>query len=394
MPARLRIVQLVHAPQRRGAEVFARTLAGALRTRGHQVTTVYLYRPPCSAPAAGETLVEPGDVCLGFREGRSWEGILGVHPSLASRLRRTLADLDPDVVQANGGGTLKYAALASGGRRWRLVYRNVGDPGAWVDSPLRRVVYRRWVGPRIDGIAAVSESALPALRALYGRDKTMVVLPTAVDLDGFAPRRTREAVRAETETPLSATVAVFAGSLSREKRVDRLLRAVASAGSGLAGRGPALHLWILGTGPLRAAVERQVAELGLTPVVRLLGVREDLADFVAAGDFLALASDTEGIPGVILEAGALGVPAVAPRVGGVAECIRHRETGLLVEPGDEGALAAAITELALDRDRRQALGEGSRRLVAERFALEPVVSGYESLYRRLLDGSGENREGA
>jgi glycosyltransferase involved in cell wall biosynthesis len=387
-PTPPKVVQLVHAPQLRGAEVFARQLAGALPETGFRARCVCLYRrePGRDWGEAAES-IEP-EVRLEGREGHPLDRLPGWQPGLLRRLRRVLDRERPALVQANGGATLKYAALAAGRRpEWKLVYRNIGDPRAWLADPLRRAVYSRLVAPRGDGVVAVARGVLPVLDEIYGAGVPKVHLPTAVDPEALRPSRPAAEVRAEVETAADAPVVLYAGSLTPEKRIDRLLRAVAAARAEV----PGLVLWIAGGGPLRTELEELAAALAMSGTVRFLGARHDLPDWLAAADLVALASDTEGVPGVLLEAGAAGRPVVATRVGGVPECVEDGRTGVLVEPGDEVALAAAIASLARDGERRRALGEAARERVLREFSLPRVVRGYASFYLRLL---GQDRPGA
>lgn len=373
----MRIVQLCHAPQRRGAEVFAAGLAERLRERGHAVRTLYLYPRQGAAPLP----LAPGDEVLGGREGHPAERLVGLHPGLLRRLRGAIRRFRPEVVQANGGATLKYAAAArrSESSAWILVYRNIGRPGDWLRGPLRRLYYRRLVMPAVAGVAAVSRSSLAELARLYRRQRSVAVIPTGVDLDRFAAGRSRAEVRRELSTPEESPVVLQVGSLTPEKRPEWLLEAFGRVRQ----RAPGAYLWLLGEGALRPRLERRRAARPDLPL-RLLGGRDDVASVLAAADVLALASDTEGLPAAVLEAGCLGLPTVATRVGGVPECIDHGETGLLVEPHDLEAFATALADLLNDSRSRQRLGRAARSRVRERFGLGPIAGRFESFYGELL----------
>ena len=95
---------------------------------------------------------------------------------------------------------------------------------------------------------------------------------------------------------------------------------------------------------------------------------------LAALDVFALASLEENLPMVILEAMALGLPAVATAVGGIPECVVSGETGLLVPPADPQAMAAAVAGLLADPVRCRRLGEAARRKVQESFSLEGQIT--------------------
>lgn len=381
----MRVLQLVQRPQRRGAEVAAHQLSAELRRRGHTVSVTYLY--PHDGP--GRLPLGPDDRTLGGDPGHPLERTLGFHPRLLSRLLRRLDAFAPDVVQANGARTIKYAALARRLRRsagWVLVYRNIGDPSRWVRGPARRLFYRWLVMPAVDGVAAVSRTVLPELRRLVG-GRPAVHVPQGVDPGALAATADRASVRRLLGTPPDAPVAVYVGSLTPEKRVDRLIRAVARARESR----PDLELWVVGDGPLAEELRREAEAAGDGAAVRWPGARERVGDFLAAADVFVLASDTEGVPAAVLEAAWAGLPVVATRVGGVPEAVLDGETGRLVPPGDDEALAAALSELVARPRERRAMGERGRELVRSGFTLEAAADGFLELYERLRRGRGEGR---
>jgi glycosyltransferase involved in cell wall biosynthesis len=101
-------------------------------------------------------------------------------------------------------------------------------------------------------------------------------------------------------------------------------------------------------------------------------------------DVLVVPSLTEGSPLVTLEAMAAGVPVVASAVGGIPDQIRHDKEGLLVPPGDTGALGDALLELLRDPDRARRLGEAGRRRAASQFSHATMVRRIEEIYRDVL----------
>jgi glycosyltransferase involved in cell wall biosynthesis len=374
-PPTMRVLQVVTSPQRRGAEVFAFTLAAELRRRGHELATVYLYRH--DRPAALPVLAE--DVVLPSNGKGGWRRMPGFDPRRLVRLGRAIRRFDPDLVQLNGGPTVGYGALAARaapGRRWATVYRNIGDPDRWLAGRLRRALYRRLVGPCLDGMVGVSAATLAAADRVYGNGMLRRQIGRAVDPAALVPSAAAAAVRARLGTAVAVPVVLFVGSLTPEKRLDLLLGAIGR----LAEDRPGIELWVSGDGPLRADLESRAAALGARCTVRFLGVRPDVADLLAACDLLALSSDSEGMPGVLLEAGLAGRAAVATAVGGVSECVLPGETALLVPAGDEEAFAGALAVLLADPERRARMGRRARDWVAERFTIGPIAGEYEVFY--------------
>ena len=134
-------------------------------------------------------------------------------------------------------------------------------------------------------------------------------------------------------------------------------------------RGVAARLSVLGEGPGRPALEAVARELGLGAAVRFAGsVAEDgVREALGRADLFLLPSHAEPLGVVVMEAMAMGVPVVVTRAGGVPEIVTDGVDGVMVPPGDPGALAAAIVDLAADPGRRGALADAGRRAVVERF---------------------------
>jgi glycosyltransferase involved in cell wall biosynthesis len=334
----MRILQISQRPQRRGAEVFAHQLSAELRRKGHEAAIAYLY------PHSGDGMLplENGDRLLDADEHHPLETLIGVQPSLVRGLRAIMEEFRPDVTQVNGARTVKYGALVRHlhkGVGGTIVYRNIGTVHDWVRGTRRKLFYKA-IFQGIDGVVAISRASMDALRPALPRRTPLTVISNAIDPGSLQPVVPREVLRASARTPSAATVALFVGSLAREKRLDRLIEAVLGARQRL----PDLYLWIVGDGPLRAELERHVERVGISDVVRFFGARDDVASYYAAADLLALVSDTEGVPGVVLEAGYLSLPVIATRVGGVPECVLEGETGLLVSPGDHESLVRRARE--------------------------------------------------
>jgi glycosyltransferase involved in cell wall biosynthesis len=115
-----------------------------------------------------------------------------------------------------------------------------------------------------------------------------------------------------------------------------------------------------GRGPLEEELRGQAARLGLGDHFTFLGYRSDVARVMGALDIFCLASHYEGLPIALLEALAVGIPVVATDVGGISEVVTDGKEAVLVPPSQPSKLAAALTALALDPDRRSAMAEQAR----------------------------------
>jgi len=160
------------------------------------------------------------------------------------------------------------------------------------------------------------------------------------------------------------------------------------AAHGLAGRGVAFELWLVGGGGGRPALEAQAARLGLTDRVRFLGYRDDIPRLLSRSDIGVLTSLKEGIPRAALESMVVGLPMVATRVNGTREVVRDGETGILVEVGDVAGLTDALGRLAGDADLRARFGARGREVVLTEFDEALVIRRLERVYRDCLTRIG------
>jgi glycosyltransferase involved in cell wall biosynthesis len=147
-----------------------------------------------------------------------------------------------------------------------------------------------------------------------------------------------------------------------------------------------VRLTFVGDGPDRAQLEGAAARHGVGDVVRFAGAvgQDRIRERYAAADVFCLPSFAEGIPVVLMEAMATGLPVITTHIMGVPELVVDGETGLLVMPGRADALAAAIERLADDRDLRRRLGEAGRRHVQAAFELTDAADAMRALLRAEL----------
>ncbi|HQZ37446.1 MAG TPA: glycosyltransferase [Vicinamibacterales bacterium] len=152
-----------------------------------------------------------------------------------------------------------------------------------------------------------------------------------------------------------------------------------------------LRLYVFGEGPLEEECRRRCQTSGLSGVVRFMGFRQNIHDYLRRLDLLAMPSLHEGLPYTLLEAMSLGVPIVATRVGGLAEIIEDRVTGVLVPVKDSAALATAIELVRHDDGLRETLSSNSQRVIADRFTASAMAEKYLQVYRGVLSGGPAGR---
>lgn len=145
-----------------------------------------------------------------------------------------------------------------------------------------------------------------------------------------------------------------------------------------------LRLVIVGDGPMRPELEREIAAENLVTRAALVGARDDVAEWLRGMDLFVLPSLAEGISNTVLEAMASALPVIATAVGGNAELVVEGETGSLVPAGDTDALATSIGSYLHDPVMRRCQGAAARRRVERMFSIRAMVEGYAGLYDRLL----------
>jgi colanic acid/amylovoran biosynthesis glycosyltransferase len=188
------------------------------------------------------------------------------------------------------------------------------------------------------------------------------VLPLGVNVASFPARDLDEAVPRATFRILSV------GRLVSAKAYQLLVTAVARL---IAEGRTNLSLTIIGEGPERSSLEEIIASENLQHRVHLPGPRnyDDVLEYYKQADVFALSSVAEGVPVVLMEAMAMGIPCVAPMITGIPELIRNDVDGLLVTPADPDAIADAISRLMDDPGLRARLSQSARMRVADRYNL-------------------------
>lgn len=300
-----------------------------------------------------------------------WRDLLGLW-ELYALFRRER----PHIVHANSSKAGVLARLAAALARVPIRMFTAHGWAFSAHSGSASSLYRladRLVRPLTTQVICVAESERAAgLRAGTCRSDRTVVIPNAVDVAAHPRATPVEAV------PLLVSV----GRLKAPKDFSTLVRAVARL------EPRSWRLIIVGDGPERPALERQLHAEGLDDAVEFVGERSDVSELLAGADAFVLSSRSEGMPLSVLEAMAAGLPVVATAVGGVPEVVVHDETGVLVAPGDAEALAAALARLIDDPELRRRLGSAGRSRAARHFDLPRFRQAHVELYRAELAERG------
>lgn len=302
----------------------------------------------------------------------------GLQLRLAGRIRRLFRELAPDVVHSHQVGALFYA-----GR----VARAVGVPvvvhtehGKHYATRWRTRVLGRLAARHADRFFVVSKDiADEVIGCRVSPSRNVAVVANGIDVDRFAEGN-GSAVRDGLKIPLDAPLIGTVGRLSEVKRQDLLLRAFADLRRTM----PTARLLLVGDGPLRDELTRLAVELGVAPYTHFAGYQSQPDHYLHAMNAFALTSRSEGMPLVVLEAFAAGVPVVASRVGGLPQLIEDGHTGLLFEPGNVPDLVVKLRGLLLDDALARRVAAAARDAANATYSVGAMGAAYARHYDELL----------
>ncbi len=254
----------------------------------------------------------------------------------------------------------------------------------WVKNTARTPLYYRidrLCLPRYERVFCVSEDLYDAARRSGVARSKCVLLENGIDTAEYTSSRTTAEAKSLLGVPAGEFLIGAVGRLSPEKGFDLLIRSVKF----LRDAGHPVRLRIVGEGDDRPRLEALRAELGSGDYVSLPGWRADVRGEFEAMDLFALSSLREGLPNVVLEAMALGVPCLATRIAGVPKLIDHGVSGELVPPGDGSALTAGILRLLGDSELRLRYAEAGRAAIVARYDFAGRMTRLARAYDELLE---------
>lgn len=364
----MHIVQMIDSLGVGGAERLQVTLAEALAGRGFKMTVI-------SLADRGETQFVQALRALGVNVHVLPASTL-LEPRRLWRLLRLLRAFKPDMIHAH----LTSANVIAG-----IVGRLLGVPVvatlhntaiAGKKDRAARIRLETWMlRYGVQRVMAVGHVVADAHRERL-RGKMIDIIPNAVPV--FAPLapEKRELLRREITGDLDRILLVSVGRLTEQKGYADLVAAFARVYR----KHPGAFLAIAGKGELHDELAAQIKAAGLEGSARLLGVRQDIPDVLAASDVFVSSSLWEGLPVAVLEAMSAGLPIVATGVGDVPRVV-VAGTGEIVPPGDPEQLAGALDGLLGDAAKRAAYGAAAREHIASTYNPSDWAERILALYR-------------
>jgi glycosyltransferase involved in cell wall biosynthesis len=358
-----------------GADSLLLSAAQELRARGHEVLIV-------SLTPLGPMGLQARNAGIATESLEMQRGV--PDPRGLVRLIRLVRAWGPDVLHSH----MVHANLMARGLRLFVpipalvsTIHNIYEGG-----PVWMAAYRL-TNRLVDQMTIISQAAADR----FVRDRIVPrallrVVPNGVDLDQFRnmPAGARESVRGSLGLGREF-VWLAVGRFEIQKDYPIMLRAFARVHE----RVSRAVLLLVGRGSLQGETEALARELGLGASVWFLGVRDDIPELLNAADGYVMSSAWEGMPMVLLEATAAGLPIVATRVGGNQEVVCDGESGFLVPPRDADALALAMLRLMeMPEVQRRDMGDRGREHVQSHYGLKRTIACWESLYHEVLARKG------
>ena len=355
----MKILQLIHKPQNRGAETFACQLSNHLKVIGHDVKILSIYEGEGKLPFQGEIETLGASVSPGFFNFKTWKNLAVI-----------INEYNPDIVQANAGDTLKFAALSKTLFHWTnpIIFRNASEVGKYLRSPLHRY-FNSFFFSKVDHVISVSKASRKDLLFHFPFLKGQInVIPI-----GLEHIPTIKEIQLE---PKEAQHIVHVGGFSFEKNHRGLLRIfqlVLKENSNI-------HLHLIGDGPLKKQVEELVQGMDLKDKVSFYGFVQEPLPFIRAADVLVLPSLIEGLPGVLLESMYCKTPVIAYDVGGISEII-DQTSGTLISKNEEKSFVEKILLILESKNHEQI--ETAYKMVKKFYMNRQVALNFVKTYNKV-----------
>lgn len=353
----MKVLQLIQKPQLRGAEVFSCQLSACLNAAGHESIIVPVFPGTVVLPFDGRIIALNANPSKRLLDLDGWK-----------RLSQLIKQEQPEVIQANAGDTLKYAACSKMLFGWKqpIVFRNASTISLYMKTTPARLLNGLFL-KQVRYIASVSNISKTDFLGLFPSFENRIdTLPIGINPVSLP------------EKPVNKEpVLIHVGGFTYEKNHKGLIRIFQQ----LMAERPDAILWLVGDGPLRAQTEQMVADLGMTDKIVFYGFRDDVMKLISQADVMLLSSIIEGLPGVILEAFYCKTPVVSFNVGGVKEVLNDA-TGSLIAANDEPAFVRAIADVLQKRPERKI--DAAYKLVTEHYTNEMIAGRFLKLYNSII----------
>ncbi len=303
------------------------------------------------------------------------------------RLAKIMRNESVHIVHSQGGGRSNFFAMLAA-RLAKVPIKLVTAATLverWEDtSSLRRACYikvDRVIEDMVDRFICVSEEVRQALVHGHGLSpERAITVHNGIDVSGHESPREADEIRQSLHVSSDKIIISLLGRLVWVKGIDLFLQAAAN----LCKTHENVYFLVVGDGPLASALKEQEKELGLQGKCSFTGFQKDIPAILKITDILAIPSHSEGLPMVILEAMACGIPVVGSQIGGIPEMIEPGTNGFLIPPADAKSLAEKLSLLVNDKYLREKMGRAARGKVEESFSEAKMIHETEKVYLDMI----------
>ena len=335
--------------------------------------------PPPGPARSGKYKMVPGALLALVRENARYDvlvvrgtRVLGMPALLGARWLRKPVVMQAEVNGELSGEVYTWGRYGVGSAAARIVHAGVAIRNLLLRDADAFVAMSRRI------TAELAEAGVPAHK--------IACIPHGVDLARFRPATPAEkaSLRERLGLPAAAFIVTYTGRLLRGKGLLALLEAFEKSRT----RAAALHLLLVGSGAgqslsVEAVLRAHVVAEGLEPYVTFAGHVLNVEDYLRASNAFAFPSQFEALGLALVEAAACGLPCIGSRTGGIVDVLEDGVSGLLVPPGDLGALTQALLRLATEPALCASLGSAARARAAMRFDESVAVEAYRALFHEL-----------
>ena len=371
-----------YSPLVGGTERSAERLSIALASRGHNITMLTLRR---------NKLWPSSELQHGVKVYRYWclnrPKLFAITSMLSYTVFLIVKGHSFDIWHLHQSGlNVSIAVLLGKLLRKKVIFKmvyscgNVGLSGmiATRRFPFLSIALHK----RIDALIVLTRET-EAEANLFGINSMRTIkIGNGVDTSAFYPRNIYDRIELKEKLGItSSNTVISVGRLASEKNIDGLLHAWGMAKKSLSG---SWKLLIVGDGPMRNVLEKIIRDQALEESVCLLGMQNNMEEWMAASDIYVLSSPSEGMSNTLIEAMASALPVVTTKVSGAIELVEETGAGIVVEVGNMRKLADALIKLSGDSSLRNKMGFNGHQVIEKNFTIQAVTDKYEALYYNLI----------
>jgi len=375
-----RILYVITKSNFGGAQRYVYDLAVSMKTLGHEVAV--------AAGGSGALIEKLSDAGIAVFEVKSFQRDINFLKEITSmrELSGIIRTFKPDVVHLNSSKAGGTGALVARLHRVSLI---IFTAHGWPFLEPRHILWQSaaWCASFLTGLLAqkvivVSLNDFNNAPTSLVRNKCTVIRTAVPTIDFKSREDARAFLFPEKETRErhhNDLWLVTNAELNRNKNLFSAIDAVVAFNNTTTQK---IFYTIVGDGESREKLEAYISEKNAVSYITLLGYVDDARNYLKAFDIFLLPSKKEGMPYVILEAGAAGLPVVASRVGGIPEVIEHEKTGLLIDPNDYRTITDALETLVSSASVMAQLGNALRQRISESFSLDTMLEKTQEIYTK------------